>query len=436
MLALSLLAGLGVIVGYSCVAVVAYLFFVPTGRWYQRAHPAPRAAARIVGAFAFVLASLGSLLRAPLGLAPYLLKVALALGLRVQYEAIKTTYTREAINLLGDIVNLGGTALLIRLALGAPHWSLLWLLCGLMLAAEYARLLSERVPTVFSAIWQLIPHRVIALRLKAWERMGAIRGMSASWLRAYTAYYLLDERARGMELIAALKERAAYDPAVAARVAYLRGVRVVPYAQGLRGGLVRDVARGEIFIHPSWSADPWMLIGLLMRRSPWVFDPRFLRRPFYYMSEANPLTSLFVLRHADYSPFFALFQFGHEIRVARLRWFYLALRLLGWDVERKVAFDGAFLNDQVIHRVGRALGYRRLPTEPRLLCSDEEVAAELAAANVEGRDERPLTALALAERYTYPLCYVEDVLLPRLQRDHVCDDALPIDSTREQGVLS
>ena len=79
-----------------------------------------------------------------------------------------------------------------------------------------------------------------------------------------------------------------------------------------------------------------------------MFDPRYLRRPFYYMTEANRLATLFVLQHARYSPSFALFQFGHEIRVARLHFFYVILRRTGLDIEEKVMADGTFQFDQFI----------------------------------------------------------------------------------------
>src|SRR5262245_30371060 len=92
-------------------------------------------------------------------------------------------------------------------------------------------------------------------------------------------------------------------------------------------------AKGEVFIHRNWTNDPWLLIGQGMRRAPWMFDPRYLRRPFYYRTESNRLATLFVLQHARYSPSYACYQFGHEIKAARYDFVYRCLRWIGLDIE-------------------------------------------------------------------------------------------------------
>ena len=92
-------------------------------------------------------------------------------------------------------------------------------------------------------------------------------------------------------LIQLLKTRAASNPATALKLDYFQAFRVVPHTVRLRLGQVRDVAQGEVFIHARWVNDPWLLIGQALRRSPWLFDPRYLRRPFYYRTEANRLAT-------------------------------------------------------------------------------------------------------------------------------------------------
>src|SRR5690348_5553687 len=107
-----------------------------------------------------------------------------------------------------------------------------------------------------------------------------------------------------------------------------------------------------------------------------MFDPRYLRRPFYYMTEANPLATLFVLEHGKYSLPYAIFQFGHEIRVARLHLFYYVLRKLGIDIEARVLADGTFEFDQFIFHLARKLGLKHTPPQQRLLYNDTEVIAD------------------------------------------------------------
>lgn len=368
---------------------------------------------QVLGQAASWLAYSLSLLRAPLGLVPYLAKLVMQLGLRLRYEAWQTTYRREILNLLAEIANLGLTWWLLSWLLGAPaeHW---WVFCCyLPLWAEAVRLLAERIPILFSAGWQCLPHRRLALYLQ--RRMLLPAG---SVLGRYCGYYSLADHERAALVLRALKQRAAADPEVAQRLAYLQGFRVIPERQGLRGGLVRDVARGEVFIHGVWSNDPWLLSGIALRRAPWSFDPRYLARPFYYMSGSNRSMSLFVLRNARYSLPYALFQFGHEIRVGRLHFFYVVLRWLGCDIERKVWVDGTFQNDQWIAWLKKKLGRGSEVRELRPLYNDQEVLAELCAGGT-GR----LSAQQIAERYVYPLIYVEEMLLPQViqrqeERDH------------------
>jgi len=211
-------------------------------------------------------------------------------------------------------------------------------------------------------------------------------------------------------LLHTLKCRAAWDTDLSNRLDFMQAFRIVPLEYGLRGGHVRDVALGEVFIHRIWTNDPWLLVGMALRRAPWMFDPRYLRRPFYYMTEANRLATLLVLEHACYSPPYAIFQCGHEIRVARLHFFYGVLRWLGLDVEEKVAADGTFQFDQFIFWLTRRLG-QDAPAKG-YLCTDAEAIQDIQQHWKAG--ETP-SAREIAVRYTYPMKYVEEVLSSALQ---------------------
>jgi hypothetical protein len=407
-----ILALLALLILVWCIELAGYFFLTP-----DQARPPlhERPLLKHAGTLAYGIAYVLSLLRAPLGLLPYLVKLWLHLGLKIRYEARRTTYARELLNMCSEIANLILTWELVRLIVGPARLQELVILCYLPVWAESVRLLAERIPILFSAAWQLIPHRQIARFLQ--RHVGRLR----SWrvVQRYCRYYSLSDAERAVYALAALKRKAADDPEVADRLAYLRAFRIVPQQQGLRGGLVRDVAQGEVFIHGIWTSDPWLLAGMALRRSPWSFDPCYLQRPFYYMSGANRAMSLFVLRHARYSLPYALFQFGHEIRVARLHCFYMLLRWLGADTERKVWADGTFQNDQCIFWLKHRLTHDAPLTEPHALYSDEEVLAELAhtiASNTR------LSVSEIAARYVYPQKYVEEVLLPQFM--HIQEETL------------
>jgi hypothetical protein len=114
-----------------------------------------------------------------------------------------------------------------------------------------------------------------------------------------------------------LRAKVCDDPDLSRQVSYVRAFRIVPDSHPLEAGDVRDVATGEVFIHRSWTNDPFLLMGLAVRRGAWVFDPRYLRRPFYYRTESNYLATLAVWHAAPVCPPMALYQFGHEIKAAR-----------------------------------------------------------------------------------------------------------------------
>lgn len=366
---------------------------------------------RPLGTATYAVAYLLGLLRTPLGLVPYLVKLFIVFALGVRYDATRTTYRREALNMAGDIANLGVTALLMRHLAGPPARRPSTALLYVPLGAEFVRLLCERVPLTVSVAWQLIPHRAIARALQ--RRRGSLRARTwpARSLARYRRYYARDDDARARYLLHALKRRAAPDRDLSARLAYITAFRIVPTHHGLRGGLVRDVAAGEVFIHRSWTNDPWVLAGLAIRRAPWMFDPRYLRRPFYYHSEANRAATLCVLRHARHCPPYALFTFGHEIRVARLDLFFRTLRRLGWAVEGTVEADGTFTPDQFIRWLDRRYGRGFSGPAPPPLASDDEAIADALLLRAAGAR---VDAPEIAARHTYPVCYVTDVLLPRI----------------------
>lgn len=374
----------------------------------------PRAEARWerpLGTAAYAAAYLLGLLRTPLGLAPYLAKLMIVFGLGVRYEATCTTYRREVLNMTGDIVNLGVTALLVRHLAGPPARRPPTAFLYIPLGAEVVRLFCERVPIAISVAWQIIPHRAIARALERWHSPCLGRTWPTRSLALYCRYYAHDDDFRARYLLRVLKRRAMPDRDLSTRLAYITAFRIVPTRHGLRGGLVRDIAAGEVFIHRSWTNDPWLLAGMAIRRAPWMFDPRYLRRPFYYHSQANHAATLCVLRHARHCPPYALFTVGHEIRVARLDLFFRMLRRLGWDIEGTVAADGTFTPDQFIRWLDRCYGHGLWGPVPSPLASDDDAIADTLRRRAAGEQAG---APELAARYAYPVCYVADVLLPRI----------------------
>ena len=117
----------------------------------------PRAFDKHLGTIMYFTAYLLSLLRAPLGLLPYLIKLFIFFVLRTDYESSRSSYKREVINMLGDIANLCLTILLIYFFVGVPTFTPLMLLFYLPVIAELIRLLAERMPILFSATWSLFP---------------------------------------------------------------------------------------------------------------------------------------------------------------------------------------------------------------------------------------------------------------------------------------
>jgi hypothetical protein len=114
-----------------------------------------------------------------------------------------------------------------------------------------------------------------------------------------------------------------------------------------------------------------------------------------------------VLSHARYCPTYALYQFGHEIKAARYDFFYRVLRCLHLDIEPKVQADGAFPFEQDISWLKWLLfGTPRAKQPP--LWRDEDAIIDIRHRMAHGEK---LQALDIALQYTYPLKYVEEVLV-------------------------
>ena len=403
------LSGGQVIVGMVALGLLFYMFLLPDPE--QPIRPFHNWE-KYMGRGAYSVAYVLSLLRAPLGLLPYIVKLFIFFVLNIRYESAQSTYFREGINMAGDIVNLALTTVFALFLVGPPRWQPLAIVCYLPIGAELVRLITERIPITFSAVWQLLPHRRWAQKLMTHQH-----AMSQRYLARYCRYYALDDTERAAFVLNILTQRAATNKDMANRLSYITAFRIIPLQHGLRSGNVRDVAQAEVFIHAIWTNDPWLLIGMALRRAPWMFDPRYLRRPFYYMSEANRLATLFVLEHARYSLPYAVFQFGHEIRVARLHLFYSLLRWLGLDVEYKVNADGTFQFDQCICWLQARRGQRPDTPPQRPLYTDNEVIADLLQ-NHTTTTGAMLDAKQIAARYTYPMKYVEEVLMPKIN-DHI-----------------
>ncbi len=147
-----------------------------------------------VGRVAYIVAYVLSLLRAPLGLVPYLVKIFIFFVLKIRYESAESTYFREVINMVGDFVNLSLTTLLILHLAGSPKmWPPTFILY-IPSCAELVRLITERIPITFSALWQLLPQRNIAKAIQ-WRRQS-----HAFWklvvATRYCRYYSLSDADR------------------------------------------------------------------------------------------------------------------------------------------------------------------------------------------------------------------------------------------------
>ena len=116
--------------------------------------------------------------------------------------------------------------------------------------------------------------------------------------------------------------------------------------------------------------------------------------------------TVFVFKNAILCPIYAVYQFGHEIKSARFDAFYRIARWLGYEFEENVRADGTYDFDPFAKAVLKS--YLKSTTKDfRALWVDNEV--------IEDIEGEPLpSALEIAERYTYPLIYVQEELLPKI----------------------
>ncbi|MEP7289129.1 MAG: hypothetical protein ABI947_25530 [Chloroflexota bacterium] len=360
---------------------------------------------KIMASGLYSLAYLLSLLRLPFAIPPYGLKLFGVFVLKKHYQVSHYVAIFEMFRVLGDIINWAiGIVIVEHIVIIAPA---LKLVLYPSIFAEALRLFSEKGQMIFSVCWQCLPHRHIADYLQRELDHTKPDCALSNYLLRYCHYYILDDEQRIQFILSTLRCYAAADPELLTKLAYLSTLRTVPSSCGIRGGYVRDVARGEVFIHQSWTSDPWLLIGQALRRSPWLFDPRFLRRPFYYRTEANRLATLFVFTHARYSPTYALYQFGHEIKAARYDFFYRVLRWFKIDIEPKIQADGTFPFDQGISWLKTML-FGAQPARQLPLWQDQDVIMDVRKRILDGEK---LVVLDIAVQYTYPLKYVEEVLM-------------------------
>lgn len=386
-----------------------YIFLIPSpsGSPFR-----PRPLKKHVGTLAYIVTYVLSLVRTPLGIVPYLIKLFIFFGLKINYRTSRNSYLREVVHIFGDYLNLALTALLVSRVIESFALERSQVLFYLPLIAELIRLVPMRGQMIFSAVWQIIPHRTIALYVISIKDSHSIGNLLYNFLYRYCSYYSLEEVARSEYILLCLRNRARLDREMLLRLSYINTFTIVPNSHPLNGGKVRDVAKGEIFIHKNWTNDPWLLAGMAVRRSPWIFDPRFLRRPFYYRSESAGIVTIFVLRHACYYPPFAVFQFGDQINVARHEPFYKVLRYIGFDIEPKVQADGTHRYDPFICWLEEKSGIRNHAPEQQPLWADSETIADIRHNINLGRSQ---STCEIAQKYIYPVKYVDEVLIKKLQ---------------------
>jgi hypothetical protein len=340
---------------------------------------------------------------------PWVAKRCVALVLRSSYQRCWNSSAFQALRLAGEVLHLWLVLVIFGRVMLPSAPVLITILLTLALSAELLRLIAQRGQMVVSALWQALSHRAFACTLE--QLLSTNRRLA--WLmrpfRRYCAYYRLNDNERLRYILRTLRALAAADRETARRLSYLTAFRIVPDTVNLRAGHVRDVARGEVFIHRRWTKDPWLLIGQALRRAPWMFDPRYVPRPFSYRTQAQPMATRFVLRNARYSPPFAWYQFGHEIKAASHEIGYRALGWLGWNLEPAIDADGIYPFDRSPHLPGAARSNRAL------LWADAAVIADVRQRLAAGE---ALSNSAIAAQYTYPQCYVEEVLLPVLTSGH------------------
>jgi hypothetical protein len=314
------------------------------------------------------------------------------LALRKKFKALWASDVCQSMRIVGDFLNPGISFLFWVRVL--PDWSLTFLTFAAL--AEVVRLVLEKGFIIFSVAWQRSPLEDISKRL--------LRiGIKTEW----TLYYARSRAEKLAALQHAISNAAQSEP----RFRYFSRFKTMDRSGNLRSGRVRGIANGEVFIRATWSADPWLLLGLCARRSPWIFDPRYLPRPFYYRSRANRLMTELVLEYAALFPPFAFYQFGHEIKSARFGIFFKLARAFGLELEQYVQKDGVYLFDPLISKMGYLLGLEDKPND--IPIQDDPAAIFETAARIN--QGQKITPSMVAEEFSYPLLYVEEVLWQKIE---------------------
>lgn len=371
-----------------------------------------------IGIVSYCVSYLFSIIRAPLAFAPYITKLVITFVLRSNYRPTVSTYSREFINFLGEVVNVLSSVYLVHLLAMRQVHNTLITTANIVIFAELVRMITERVPGGISALWQIAPHRTWAHTARRVSETNVLPGFVQKMLHRYSIYYALHDTDRVIYMLSWLSSKSQEDGDIETVMKYVNGLTIVPDTQSLRAGRVRDVANGIILIHRRWLNDPWLIAGQVIRRSPWVFDPRYLRRPFYYRTQSNRLATLSVMKHANICLPFAVFQFGHEMRVARFDLFYRVCRVIGRDFEHKVNEMGEFGFDQFINWLDRTI-FKHDSMISRNIWTDEEAIHDIINNGGTGK----LDAMYIAEKYCYPILYVREVLLYKIETAMNCDES-------------
>lgn len=335
----------------------------------------------------FFLIYILSVLRLPYAVLPYFFKLVIMVLLKNKFKIFWNSVVVQWTRVFGDFVNLFLSTLILIYIL--PNYlNPLILLFGV---AETFRLICEKGIMVIVAVWQTIPHRLIG-NFFARKRL----------FRQYSRYYILPDEARVKKSLSRLKAKARLYgmKQTLEKLRYVYAFRIMPDEFILRYGNVRNIAEGEVFVHANWSSSPDLLYGLALRRSPWIFDPRYLRRPFYYRSEANPLMTRFVLENIVLCPIFCVYQFGHEIKSARYEIFYKLMRRIGLNYEQFVCADGMHSFDVLASFIfGDKKNCESMKPEGELL-------------SLLYSEQKPFSAIEIAKKYHLPLIYVQEEILP------------------------
>jgi len=338
------------------------------------------------------VADILSVLRLPFAVIPYLVKVIFYLALRKNFKVVWASNISQSIRIMGDFFNLGISFLFWYCLM--PERLLTFLVFAAL--AEIIRLVLEKGFIIFSVFWQHLPLEDISKRL-------LILGMKSEWLLYYSRP--LSEKTKFIQ------NTISYFAQDEPRFRYFSRFKILDSSDNLRMGHVREIANGNVFIHKIWVNDPWLSLGICTRRTPWIFDPRYLPRPFYYRSQANRLMTEFVLEYSAVFPPFSFYQFGHEIKSARFELFFKLARRFGVELEQYVQKDGSYFFDPLIINIGYVMGFENKKNDTTI---QNDSVAIFETTNKIDQGQKATPAM-VAEEYSYPLIYVEEVLWQKIE---------------------